>query len=83
MAIADRAVRRNRGGISSAPIATFRVTFGFPASPIFCPVKTPQSLCTAVRPGDRRWKASGAIPAQLQRQAALDVNDAIVGRSWA
>ena len=28
-------------------------------------------------------KAGGAIPAQLQRQAALDVNDAIVGQSWA
>jgi hypothetical protein len=36
-----------------------------------------------VRLGDRGWKAGGAIPAQLQRQAALDVNDAIVGQSWA
>ncbi len=84
MATVDRDVRRDRGGFSSAPIATFRATFGFPASPISRPVKTSQSLCaTGAALGDRGWKAGGAIPAQLQRQAALDVNDAIVGQSWA
>ena len=82
MATVDRDVRRDRGGFSSAPIATFRATFGFPASPISRPVKTSQSLCATGAAG--RWKAGGAIPAQqLQRQAALDVNDAIVGQSWA
>ena len=45
MATVDRDVRRDRGGFSSAPIATFRATFGFPASPISRPVKTSQSLC--------------------------------------